>query len=350
MLDAALVQLTGIGDAAAAWRALFGPGEQVGIKVNTISRYTTTPQVAYAVAQRLIEAGLPAEQIVIFDRVESTDASYTKRFLLHGSGAFSQVGAAWQTDHGLGRMFVTPLLPAGAEVTQVGGAGREWEIGGTNYEPTRGVEFAGTHRLEISPPSAATFDTFLHVLEVVDQTTTTATPATPMQVTGATGALVRDWLVWFGTEGPISGLSFNVDAGPLHVVVGDLQPATAYDIQTNTDTATVVSDENGVVYFRDPSTGQHSVTVGEGTCPDIDRDGHLDAACGGTDCDDSDPTRDVDCGADGGPADGRSGGDSAAAPGDTDRPRALMGGCGCAGGAGSALWVLVWVALIRRRL
>jgi hypothetical protein len=70
MLDAALVRLTGIGDAAAAWRVLFDPAETVGIKVNTISRYTTTPEVAYAVAQRLQEAGLKPSQIVIFDRTE----------------------------------------------------------------------------------------------------------------------------------------------------------------------------------------------------------------------------------------------------------------------------------------
>lgn len=68
MLDAAIVQLTGLNEAMSAWRALFDPGETVAIKVNTISRYTTTPEVAYAVAQRLQDAGLPAEQIVIFDR------------------------------------------------------------------------------------------------------------------------------------------------------------------------------------------------------------------------------------------------------------------------------------------
>jgi hypothetical protein len=68
MLDAALTQLTGLGDALSAWRALFDPGELIGIKVNTISQYTTSPQVAYAVARRLQEAGIPAEQIVLFDR------------------------------------------------------------------------------------------------------------------------------------------------------------------------------------------------------------------------------------------------------------------------------------------
>jgi hypothetical protein len=70
MLDAAITQLTGLGDALTAWRALFDPGEVIGIKVNTISRYTTTPEVAHAVAQRLQDAGIPGEQIVLFDRTE----------------------------------------------------------------------------------------------------------------------------------------------------------------------------------------------------------------------------------------------------------------------------------------
>jgi hypothetical protein len=96
MLDAALVQLTGIQDAAAAWRVLFDPGEQVGIKVNTISRYTTTPQVAYAVAQRLQEAGLAPEQIVIFDRIdrELVDRGFTIN--ADGPGVRCRGAVAWE--------------------------------------------------------------------------------------------------------------------------------------------------------------------------------------------------------------------------------------------------------------
>jgi hypothetical protein len=70
MLDAALIELTGLNDVLTAWRTLFDPGEVIGIKVNTISRYTTTPETAYAVAQRLQEAGVPAEQIILFDRTD----------------------------------------------------------------------------------------------------------------------------------------------------------------------------------------------------------------------------------------------------------------------------------------
>jgi uncharacterized protein (DUF362 family) len=85
MLDAALTQLTGLNDALSVWRALFDPGETIGIKVNTISRYTTTPVVTYAIAKRLQEAGIPAEQIVIFDR--SDGELRARGFTVNADGA-----------------------------------------------------------------------------------------------------------------------------------------------------------------------------------------------------------------------------------------------------------------------
>jgi len=97
MLDAALVELTGIGDAAVAWRVLFDPGEQVGIKVNASSRYATTPEVAYAVARRLQEAaGLKAEQIVIFDFKERNLANRGFTLNADGPGVRCRGPAAWE--------------------------------------------------------------------------------------------------------------------------------------------------------------------------------------------------------------------------------------------------------------
>ena len=70
MLDAAITRLTGLADARAAWAALFRPGERMGIKVGTIStsRYWTHVPLVMAVAECLQDAGIPAEQIVIWDR------------------------------------------------------------------------------------------------------------------------------------------------------------------------------------------------------------------------------------------------------------------------------------------
>jgi hypothetical protein len=96
MLDAALTQLTGLGDAAAAWSVLFDPGEVIGIKVNTISRYTTTPQVAYAVARRLQEAGVPAEQIILFDRSAGELEARGYTLNVDGPGVRCQGAQAWE--------------------------------------------------------------------------------------------------------------------------------------------------------------------------------------------------------------------------------------------------------------
>jgi uncharacterized protein (DUF362 family) len=81
MLDASITKLTGLDDARQAWTALFSPSEWIAIKVNTISGselWTHIP-LAMAVAQSLQDAGIPAEQIFIYDRTnwELKDAGYS---------------------------------------------------------------------------------------------------------------------------------------------------------------------------------------------------------------------------------------------------------------------------------
>ncbi|MCL7451730.1 MAG: DUF362 domain-containing protein [Anaerolineae bacterium] len=71
MLDEGLRTLTSVGDVTAVWQALFAPQEQVLLKVNCIAYGgPTQPAVTYAVAQRLQDAGLPPENILIFDRTD----------------------------------------------------------------------------------------------------------------------------------------------------------------------------------------------------------------------------------------------------------------------------------------
>ncbi len=69
-LDSAIATLTGLDDADAAWAHLFDPQERIAIKVNAISgsSFHTHVALAMAVAERLQQTGVPAEQIIIFDR------------------------------------------------------------------------------------------------------------------------------------------------------------------------------------------------------------------------------------------------------------------------------------------
>jgi hypothetical protein len=78
MLDGFITALTGLEDARDAWAVLFSPDERIAIKVNSISGGATHPALVMAVAECLQDVGVPAEQIVIFDRntTELTSEGY----------------------------------------------------------------------------------------------------------------------------------------------------------------------------------------------------------------------------------------------------------------------------------
>ncbi|MBN1875801.1 MAG: DUF362 domain-containing protein [Anaerolineae bacterium] len=69
MLDASITQLTGLNDAREAWKTLFKPTERIAIKVNAFrnSLIWTHMPLVMGVVDALQEAGIPAEQIVIYD-------------------------------------------------------------------------------------------------------------------------------------------------------------------------------------------------------------------------------------------------------------------------------------------
>ena len=67
LLNETLVRLTGQKSAKAAWASLFKPTDVVGLKVNCLGR-VTRPEVVYGIVECLIAAGLPAGQIIIWDR------------------------------------------------------------------------------------------------------------------------------------------------------------------------------------------------------------------------------------------------------------------------------------------
>ncbi len=69
LLDAAMQRLSDAPDAGTAWRRLFDPGSRVGIKVNTLG-LSTQPAVVDAIVTGLTQAGLQAENIIIWDRFD----------------------------------------------------------------------------------------------------------------------------------------------------------------------------------------------------------------------------------------------------------------------------------------
>ncbi len=77
LLDAAVQRLTDAADSGGAWRGMFQSGDRVGIKVNTLG-LSTQPAVVEAIVGGLLQAGVSAEHILIWDRfdVELARAGY----------------------------------------------------------------------------------------------------------------------------------------------------------------------------------------------------------------------------------------------------------------------------------
>ncbi len=79
MLAQGMLQLTGAATLAEAWRMFVQPHEKIGLKLNPIGDklLSTSHEVVHSVIEQLLDAGIPKENIVLWDRRE---------FQLHEAG------------------------------------------------------------------------------------------------------------------------------------------------------------------------------------------------------------------------------------------------------------------------
>lgn len=118
---------------------------------------------------------LRPEVLVVFDRIESTDPSYDKRFLLHGLSAPEVAGNTFTVTNGPGRLIGQTLLPADADMTVID----NFTVEGKPHPPFQGGNESGAGtRLEVSPKQESARDYFLHVLDATDPSKSAPLPAT----------------------------------------------------------------------------------------------------------------------------------------------------------------------------
>jgi hypothetical protein len=115
------------------------------------------------VSRRLVF--LHPEIVVVFDRVESSDASYEKCFLLHASipgQAPTVSGQSFSIKNPKGaQLFGQTLLPVGATVNAVA----DFTVAGMSYPPTETGNESGGSRLEVVAQTGNARDYFLHVFD-----------------------------------------------------------------------------------------------------------------------------------------------------------------------------------------
>jgi hypothetical protein len=157
---------------------------------------------------------LPPNHFVVFDRVESLDAGFQKRFILNVTGTVTvNADNTFALSNDGGTLLGVTVLPADAGVNVV----THFEAGGQSWPPAPpfGIEQGGT-RLEIVPSVAQTRDYFLHLFDTTD---TGVYPAPALQETAATATVVfadsaATYTLSFNKTGPVGGhLQVVLDGG-----------------------------------------------------------------------------------------------------------------------------------------
>ena len=145
--------------------------------------------------------------MVVYDHVVSADPSFKKYWLLHsieepqtGSQKFS---VSRTKDGDTGKLYCDVLLPE-ADVTKVGGPGKEFWVFGKNYPNAATTRpdpcnERGAWRVEVTPKNAGKEDCFLNVMQVMDNS---AAPLPVRKIEGdkVTGALIADRAVLFARD------------------------------------------------------------------------------------------------------------------------------------------------------
>ena len=90
MIEKGMRALTGSDGGLDAWRMFFQPGDVVGIKLNPVGRphVISSPEVVREIIAKLREAGIPAKDIVAYDR-------YRQEFLQAGFDKWLPDGVRW---------------------------------------------------------------------------------------------------------------------------------------------------------------------------------------------------------------------------------------------------------------
>ena len=233
-----------------------------------------------------------SNNLIIFDRVQSMDASWRKAWLCHFQGKPELVNGnpirvdvpghiedfdgdtirmTW-ADGVLqppdpkdpGRLFIKTVLPEKHFIRRIGGDGYEAWWNGKNRTGDDKKKLidrldAGRWRVEVSPSEARKFDNFLHVIHICDTETDKMPPVQRIDSKGRkmVGVSAGRWVVMFGRLGEVEGeISYfapqtNVD----HLIV-DLIRDQRYIVEdTAGGTKIVMSSSEGTLRISTGPSG-----------------------------------------------------------------------------------------------
>ena len=143
------------------------------------------------------------DHFVIFDKVISTEPEYKKTWLLHTASEPVVKGNEFSEDYDNGKLFCRTVLPEQADLTKIGGPGKQFWSGGRNWPlpvltpedwnyrgnkvPLDTVPLLGQWRIEVSPNKSQLEDHFLHLIQVGDKTLKSMVASEPIKTKDMTG-------------------------------------------------------------------------------------------------------------------------------------------------------------------
>ena len=212
--------------------------------------------------------------MVVFDRVVSADPFFRKYWLLHTleepkiDGASAIVDAAQYG--GQGRLTLDVLWPAAgtAQLSKVGGPGKEYEVFGTNYandpDPARaerGSIETARWRIELFPKSPAAEDLFLTVMQVTDRANPARRAVQRIEADGRIGCTIESpsgpWMILFRRDGGSSrdAAAFTIPGqGKARILITDLEPGQWTARHESGETREInVPAESGAAWVEGPA-------------------------------------------------------------------------------------------------
>ena len=200
--------------------------------------------------------------LIVYDHVVSADPSFKKYWLLHsieephtGQQAFT---IARTKDGDSGKLHCDVLLPE-ADITKVGGKGKEFWVFGENY-PNHATtrpdpcNERGEWRVEVTPHHPAKEDCFLNVMQVMDNT---CDPLKVVRIDSdkVVGVSIADRVVTFSRDAKPLTERFSIEipksAGKsVKVLITDLQART-WSVKKGNKTIqdATIKSEDGTLYL-----------------------------------------------------------------------------------------------------
>ena len=184
------------------------------------------------------------DYVIVYDRMDSSDPSYRKEWLLHTKNKPVVKKGLMRADSNDGRLFCQTLLPADAKFEIIGGKGKEFMVGDRNFPMEEGYvsenekdavrrargPYWGAWRMEVEPSTPRKDDRFLHVLTAASVDAFKPVDAKYVSDADRDGVQIKadghKIIFWFNRTGEIGGeVVYDGEACPL---TDEVQPQSGF--------------------------------------------------------------------------------------------------------------------------